>query len=125
MQRFEVPAGRALRAVRRFRRHLEAERLRDARRRAEVRHEMRYVVEVELARRGALVLGDAAHGANIAATRVCETALLLAVRGVADRLARFLDAAARGLAGVVDLSAGFLRRAFLARGERDQRDKYE
>jgi hypothetical protein len=87
---------------------------------------MRYVVEVELARRGALILGDALHGANIAATRVRETALLLAVRRVADRLARFLDAAAGGLAGLVDIPAGFLRRAFLmARGERDQRDQYE
>src|SRR6185503_20897825 len=62
---------RALRAVRRLGRHDEAHRLGDTRRRAEIRNEMRYVVEIELARRGLLLFGDG-HGANIAPTRTPE-----------------------------------------------------
>src|SRR6185369_4349857 len=117
---------RALRPVRRFRRHLEPKQLRDARRRAEVRHEVRYVVEVELAWGGALVLGDARHGANIAAARAFGRRLALAFGGVADRVARFLHAACCRLARLVELTAGLFSRAFLvARGERYEREECE
>jgi hypothetical protein len=45
-------------AVRRFGRYLEAERLEDLCRRAEVRHKVREMVKVEFARGRALAFGD-------------------------------------------------------------------
>jgi len=57
--------------VRRLRRHREAQRLGEARRRAQIGNEVRYVVEIELARGGLLGFGDA-HGANIAAAATPE-----------------------------------------------------